>query len=445
MSPSMSRRLYTMGWYAALPLVAAYLLARSLRQPEYRRFWSERFLGRGRAAGAAPAGASAGPTLWLHAVSVGETRAAQPLLERLAQVYPSARFVLTHMTPTGRGAAAPLLQALAGRIEQRYLPYDLPGSVQRFLFEVHPAIGVLMETELWPNLQHQVQRAAVPIVLVNARLSERSLRRMLRWVSLMRPAAARLAAVAAQTEADRLRWARLYDGPIKVTGNLKFDAAPAPAQIESGRMWKRRLQGRPLWVFASTREGEESLIVEALQRRMRAADSLGNPAPVLLFVPRHPQRFDDVQRLLAALRQPVLRRACFDALSPRDDVLLGDSMGEMPMYYAMADLALIGGSLLPLGGQNLIEACACGCPVVFGPHMFNFSQAAADALSAGAARQVPDADAALDALCALQGDGPRRASMVQAALAFAGAHRGATERTLEVIGEAIGVSAAAAR
>jgi 3-deoxy-D-manno-octulosonic-acid transferase len=236
------------------------------------------------------------------------------------------------------------------------------------------------------------------------------------------------------------RWTRLYDGPISVTGNLKFDAAPAPEQLEAGRQWRRRLGERPLWVFASTREGEERLIVDAILRRAAlpaSAGSPGDPGPALLFVPRYPQRFDEVQRLLAELKRPVIRRAAFDTLSPQSGVLLGDSMGEMPMYYAMADLALIGGSLLPLGGQNLIEAAACGCPVLFGPHMFNFSQAASDALAAGAALQVDDADAAVDALCRLQADVPRRAKMVQAALAFARAHRGATERTVELIGETL--------
>ncbi len=432
MSPAISRRLYTLGWYAALPLVAAYLLARSLRQPEYRRYWRERFLGDGPLPW--PSGV-AGPTFWLHAVSVGETRAAQPLIEALAAAYPVARFVLTHMTPTGRAAAQPLLQALPGRLVQRYLPYDLPGAVARFLGQVRPSIGVLLETEIWPNLQCRARRAGVPMMLANARLSRRSLRRALGWASLMRPAAACLGAVAAQTPADRTRWAQLYQGPISVTGNLKFDAAPLIEQIEAGRALRQRLGGRPLWVFASTREGEERLIVEALRQAGRAPGAPADPAPILLFVPRHPQRFEEVQRLLAELGQPVVRRAAFDALSPQAQVLLGDSMGEMPMYYAMADLALIGGSLLPLGGQNLIEACACGCPVLFGPHMFNFAQAARDAIDAGAALQVGDATAALEAMGALQADGARRAAMGQAALAFAQAHRGATERTVQLIGQ----------
>jgi 3-deoxy-D-manno-octulosonic-acid transferase len=429
MSATAARRLYTLGWYVALPWVAAYLLLRSLRQPHYRQHWRERFLAVGPGLAAAGTGASDGaPTIWLHAVSVGETRAAQPLVERLAVRYPHARFVLTHMTPTGREAAQPMLRALAGRITQRYLPYDLPPAVRRFLAQVRPSILVLLETEIWPNLQFEARHAGVPVVLANARLSERSLARALRWPSLMRPAAAAMSAVAAQTAADQARWSRLYEGPIRVTGNLKFDAAPADELLEAGRAWRDRLSGRSVWMFASTREGEERAIVDALAAAARGGES----DPVLLFVPRHPQRFDEVARLLSALG-PVVRRAQFASMPPDSRVLLGDSMGEMPTYYAMADLALIGGSLAPLGGQNLIEACVCGCPILFGPHMFNFSQAAADALHCGAALQVSDAAAAVKAMFELQADPARRKKMAQAAVAFARAHRGATDRTVELI------------
>jgi 3-deoxy-D-manno-octulosonic-acid transferase len=429
MTGATARRLYSLGWYVALPWVAAYLLLRSLRQPHYRSNWRERFFGAGPRPAAGATAASAGTSvIWLHAVSVGETRAAQPLIELLAVRNPRAQFVLTHMTPTGREAAQPLLQALAGRITQRYLPYDLPAAVRRFLGEVRPSILVLLETEIWPNLQFEAQRAAVPVILVNARLSERSLARALRWPALMRPAAAALSAVAAQSTADQARWAKLYPGPTHVTGNLKFDAAPPAEQLQAGRAWRGRL-GPGVWMFASTREGEERAIVEALM----AAAREGKPYPTLLFVPRHPQRFDEVARLLAGLGHPVVRRAQFASMPADSRVLLGDSMGEMPMYYAMADVALIGGSLVPLGGQNLIEACACGCPVLFGPHMFNFSQAAADALAWGAARQVSDAAEAVQAMFELQADPGRREKMAQAATAFAQAHRGATERTVELI------------
>jgi 3-deoxy-D-manno-octulosonic-acid transferase len=436
---------YGAAWLLVLPVAAAYLLWRSLRQPDYRRHWGERFLGRGEAV---PAGV---PVFWIHAVSVGETRAAQPLLALLARTHPGAHFVLTHMTPTGRATGAELARADPQRLQQRYLPYDLPFAVRRFLREVRPSVAVIMETEIWPQLLAQAHAARVPVVLANARLSQRSLDKALRQRSLLRAAAACIRVVGAQTPGDRERIARLFDGPVRVTGNIKFDLEPDAGQIARGRRLRARFApppapggaGRALWLFASTREGEERLLLDAL--RARGVLDGGAGAPRLLFVPRHPQRFDEVARLLRDAGATVLRRAQW----PQDDrpaevpdasaaptILLGDSMGEMPLYYAMADAALIGGSLLPLGGQNLIEACACGCPVVLGPHMFNFAQAADDAVAAGAARRAPDAAAALEALAQVTAPQGPRSEMAQAALAFAAAHRGAAARTLALVEEA---------
>jgi len=444
---------YTVAWVLALPLAALYLLWRSLRQSEYRRHWAERFLGH-----APPPSGTGGLRIWIHAVSVGETRAAQPLLALLAHSHPQADFVLTHMTPTGRAAGADLVRAYPGRVTQRYLPYDLPFAVARFLDEVRPAAGVLMETEVWPQLLHAADRRRIPIVLANARLSQRSLDKALRHRDLMRRAAVALAAVGAQSDADRARIAQLFDGPVQVTGNGKFDMTPDAGQLDQGRRLRAHLRTvlgeRPLWLFASTRDGEERLILEALRRRAAADVSAsapteapaGAPAPLLLFVPRHPQRFDEVAALLAEQGATVLRRAAWERAAPGSTggppLLLGDSMGEMALYYAMADVALIGGSLLPLGGQNLIEACACGCPVVLGPHMFNFAVAAADAVAAGAARRARDADDALRALAAICAAPSTRDAMVAAALAFAGAHRGATARTAALIEQALRAVAA---
>jgi 3-deoxy-D-manno-octulosonic-acid transferase len=424
---------YALAWLLALPVVALYLLWRGLRQPEYRRHWGERFLGRGPAAPPA----ARGLRIWVHAVSVGETRAAQPLLDQLARNHPDAGFILTHMTPTGRAAGADIARALPGRVVQRYLPYDLAFAVARFLRETAPDAGVLMETEIWPQLLASAHARQIPVVLANARLSRRSLAKALRQPTLMRRAAGALAAVGAQTAQDAARIAQLYAGPLHVTGNGKFDMAPDAAQIAQGRELRRRLLAalgeRPLWLFASTRDGEEALILAALAR---AADR-AQPAPLLLFVPRHPQRFDTVAALLREHGPAVLRRSQWGELPAAaigaPPILLGDSMGEMAMYYAMADAALIGGSLLPLGGQNLIEACACGCPVVLGPHMFNFAAAAADALAAGAARSAADAAEALQCLRAITGDPALRLAMANAGRQFAEAHRGATARTVALI------------
>jgi 3-deoxy-D-manno-octulosonic-acid transferase len=454
---------YTAAWILLLPLAALYLCWRGLRQRDYLRHWPERFLGRG----AGPAVDPANAPVWVHAVSLGETRAAQPLLERLAQRDPQARFLLTHMTPTGRAAGRELARAFPGRVTQRYLPYDLPCAVSRFLRETRPRLGVLMETEIWPNLLQAARRRGLPVVLANARLSARSLAKAQRAPRLLRAAASCIGAVGAQSADDAARLRRLYDGPIEITGNLKFDQRPDERQLERGRALRAALQARfataagsrPVWLFASTREGEERLLLAAWRQRARAPAAAALPEPLLLFVPRHPQRFEEVAELLRGAGAGVLRRAMFDrpdtamppALVPqaarmrdvppvpgqgpaeRAPLLLGDSMGELATYYAMADVALIGGSLLPLGGQNLIEACACGCPVVMGPHMYNFAAAAADALAAGAASAVADAQEALQELERIAGDPGRRARMSAAAQEFAAGHRGATRRTVELI------------
>ncbi len=443
---------YRLAWIGVLPLAALYLLWRSLKQREYRRHWAERFLGHA-ASTAVPAAArtaadGAAPVIWVHAVSVGETRAAEPLIGQLAQARPVARFVLTHMTPTGRAAGQDLLRRHPGRITQRYLPYDSEYAVARFLDEVRPQVGVLMETEIWPALLHALRRRRIPVVLASARLSQRSLDKALRHAALLRDAAAAITCVGAQSVGDARRIARLYDGPVVVTGNAKFDLQPDADLLARGRQWRARLDAggdaRPLWVFASSRAGEERLLLQALARGGGAAAAGAR----LLVVPRHPQRFDEVADLLHAQGAGVWRRAQWEnalgesalgagAAAPPGAVLLGDSMGEMALYYAMADIALIGGSLLPLGGQNLIEACACGCAVVFGPHMFNFAAAAQDAIAAGAALRARDADDAVQIMTALSADPARRAAMSTAARAFAAAHRGATARTVELILQAL--------
>jgi len=416
---SRPRLLYTLAWFLALPLVALYLLWRSLRQREYRQHWGERFLG----AGARPAGG--GLVVWVHAVSVGETRAAQPLIETLAALRPDLQFVLTHMTPTGRAVGAALAARLPGRLVQRYLPYELPFALERFLREIRPAIGLVMETEVWPNLLAAAKARGVPVVLTNARLSEKSLARAQRLRSLMQEAAQGFSLVLAQSTADAERLRTLYSGPIEVVGNLKFDLDPAVDLVERGRALRAAWGPAPVWLLASTREGEEALLLDAL----RTHDGAGTAR--VCIVPRHPQRFDDVARLIEARGWRVARRSLgWPSGLEADVVLLGDTMGEMALYYAAADVAFIGGSLLPFGAQNLIEACAVGTPVVLGPSVFNFAQVTADAVAAGAALQVADADAAVVAMAAICADPERLARMRIAAADFAQAHRGATARTV---------------
>jgi 3-deoxy-D-manno-octulosonic-acid transferase len=421
---------YRLGGWLALPWAALYLLWRSLAQREYRQHWGERFLGRG---ASPPPGQ---PLIWVHAVSVGETRAAQPLVEQLARELPQAAFLLTHMTPTGRAVGRSIVASAPGRVAQRYLPYDVPPAVARFFREVRPSVGVLMETEVWPNLLHAARAAGVPVLLANARLSEKSAARGRRYAALLRPAAAALGRIAAQSEADRERIAGWYAGPIDVVGNLKFDLAVDEALLVEGQALRAAWGSRPVWLFASTREGEEELILAAWARRG------GTDRAVLLFVPRHPQRFDEVARLIASRGLACLRRSRgWPAEVPPGAVLLGDTMGEMPLYYAAADVALIGGSLRNYGAQNLIEACAVGTPVIIGPSTFNFAQAAADAIAAGAAVQVHDADAALAAMDDLCRDPPRLRTMQAAARRFAQSHRGAAARTVALVRELLGRAA----
>jgi 3-deoxy-D-manno-octulosonic-acid transferase len=421
---SVQRFAYTVLVWLAMPLAALYLLWRSRRQPAYRGHWGERFGWARYTVG------SQQPVIWIHAVSVGETRAAEPLIAALAQRFPRHTFLLTHMTPTGRATGAELAARWPGRISQVYLPYDLPFAVRRFLRAWKPVIGIGMETETWPNLLAEARAAGVPLVLVNARLSPRSLAKAQRIAPLMREAAGCFTQVLAQTEGDAARMGSLGAENVHVIGNLKFDFTPDPALVERGRSFRAAAR-RTVLLFATTREGEESLLLDALAQ----ADTGALADALVILVPRHPQRFDDVERLLVASGRPVVRRSSLPdwpaaAGSTPATVVLGDSMGEMAMYYASADVAFVGGSLLPLGGHNLIEACGVGVPVVIGPHTFNFAQATDDAVAAGAALRVADAAGAVAAMHAIAADPARRAQMSEAALQFARQHRGATARAV---------------
>ena len=419
---SLARAAYTAFTFFAAPLAALYLLWRSRRQPEYRAHWAERF------GFARYALDDTSPVIWIHAVSLGETRAAEPLLDALARRFPRHRFLLTHMTPTGRAAGAAIAARWPDRVMQTYLPYDLPYAVRRFLRAFRPLVGISIETETWPNLLAIATELRVPMVLVNARLSERSYRLMRRYETLMRETAARFALVLAQSDADAARIRAIGASNIEVVGNLKFDFTPDQALVARGRAWRKALGARPVWLFASTREDEEAMILSALPRNRDAT---------VIIVPRHPQRFDEVARMIEAHGLAFKRqsKSGSDPDSPKSgsdpDLFLGDSMGEMAMYYAAADVALIGGSLANLGGQNLIEACAVGTPVVVGPHTFNFEQATRDAIAAGAAVRVADAAEAIAALASITSEPARRQRMSEAALHFAMAHRGATMRTVE--------------
>jgi 3-deoxy-D-manno-octulosonic-acid transferase len=416
------RAFYTLMWYLALPLVLARLWWRGRKEPGYRGHWGERL-------GLYGAPVDATPTLWLHAVSVGETRAAEPLVDALLAAYPTHRILLTHMTPTGRATGQQLFAKHGARFVQSYLPYDTGFMARRFLRHFAPRICILMETEVWPNLIATCRAESVPVALVNARLSARSLRRGQRFGGLMTDAARAITLVAAQTPADAGRITSLGAPQVEITGSIKFDVVPPAAALTLGAWLRERIGLRPVLLCASTREGEEALILDAWRPQDNA---------LLLLVPRHPQRFDDVAALATARGLSVVRRSQLQDGDVVDaDVLLGDSMGEMFAYYAACDCAYIGGSLLPLGGQNLIEACAVGKPVLVGPHTFNFALATEQAVDAGAALRCDDAPAMVAAATGLLQDSVARNRMGQAALAFAGQHRGATARTVELLRQLI--------
>ncbi len=417
--PALACGAYSLLLRLATPLYFLRLWWRGRHEPLYRAFWAERLGG-----GAVPQPGR----LWLHAVSLGETRAAAPLMDALRAQRPGITFLLTHGTATGRDAGRTLLQA---GDTQAWLPYDTPGAVRRFLRRHQPALGVVMETEVWPNLLHAARAAGLPLVLANARLSERSQRKGERLAALMHPAMACFTQVLAQTEADAQRLRASSAANVQVVGNLKFDITPDAQLLARGKAWSAGLT-RPLVLAAVTREGEEALLLQAWREQEK-------PRPLLLVVPRHPQRFDEVAGLITQAGFTLARRSQWGD-SPNDeahaaDVWLGDSIGEMPVYYAAADVALLGGSFAPLGGQNLIEAAACGCPLVMGPHTFNFAQAAELALAAGAAVRVVDMPSAVTQALQLLGAGAA-AAMGERARAFAQAHQGAARRMAQCIAQA---------
>ena len=409
----MTRALYALIWLVATPFVVLRLLVRSRRQRGYAENIGERF-------GNYPP-APRVPRIWIHAVSVGETRAALPLVDALAKSHPGHRILVTHMTATGRATGVELF---GDRVERAWLPYDLGFAVRRFLAHYRPDLGIVLETEVWPRLLEECRAAGVPVVLANARMSERSARGYARFPAFTRWAFGNLAGIAAQTRADAERLRALGAGEVEVTGNVKFDLQPPEDAVRRGEELRRRLGiSRPVWVAGSTREGEEALLLEAFA-------GMPDGGALLAIVPRHPQRFDDVAALARAQGFEVARRSEAGDVGPGVRVFVGDSMGEMPVYYAAADVVVMGGSLLPYGSQNLIEPCALGKPVIVGPHTYNFEEAADGAIGAEAAIRVRDARAALALAAELGRDAARRERMGRNARDFVVAHRGAVERLM---------------
>ena len=408
----MTRFAYALLWWLATPVVLARLSWRSRRQRSYMDRLGERF------GHYAPAAAM--PRIWIHAVSVGETRAAVPLIEAFLERHPDHRVLLTHMTPTGRATG----EALFGeRVERAWLPYDHRFAARRFLEHFKPRLGILVETEIWPRLIEEARARDVPVVLVNARLSERSARRYARVPGMAKWALRNLAGIAAQTRADAQRFVELGSDPPAVIGNVKFDLEIPATALTQGREFRQRFgTDRSIWVAGSTREGEEALLVDAF------AALAHDPAALLVIVPRHPQRFDEVVSLVRDKGLRVERRSTDAPIAPDVRVVVGDSMGEMLSYYASGDVAIMGGSFLAYGSQNLIEPCALGKPVIVGPSTYNFEEAADGAIGAGAALRVRDATEAMQMAKALAADPERLRAMGEKAREFVNAHRGAVDR-----------------
>lgn len=371
---------------------------------------------------------------WVHAVSVGETRAAQPLVQQMLDA--GHAVLLTHMTATGRAEGERLFAAAiaAGQLRQAWVPYDFPGATRRFLAHYQPAQGILIEREIWPNLLAAARRGGVAMALASARFSGKSLRQARRFAWLIRPALRGLAPVLAQTQADAGRLTLAGARNVQVVGNLKFDQQVPPRQLQAGRGWRIRL-GRPVILIASTREGEDELMAQAIaalrRTHMQAADCL------FVLVPRHPQRFDSAAAILAERELPYRRRSDSEEvplLELDTAVLLGDSMGELAFFYAAADVAIVAGSFEPMGGHNLIEACLAGAPVIVGTHTFNFKDAVEDALARGACLRAGDADTAVRLAWDLVCNDARRTAMAARARQWADSHTGATARMMAALG-----------
>lgn len=431
-------RLYSWLLWLAQPALRRKLRRRAVAEPVYGEALEERFghyQGLELAAGA--------PVVWVHAVSLGETIASAVLVQQLRQALPGMRLLLTHGTATGRAHGKSLLQPGDMQVWQ---PWDTPGAVRRFLNHFRPSVGLLIETEIWPNLVASCKQRGVPLCLVNARLSEASLAKAQRLAWLSRPAYRGLRAVWAQAPADAQRLAQL-GAPVRgVFGNFKFDALPDAQRLAQGCAWRRAMT-RPVVTLAISREGEEETWLDCLVAKWAPAH---NPSTLVatnyiasdvqwMVVPRHPQRFDAVVQACEARGFSVLRRSQWGAEGPMVSppgarvIWVGDSLGDMALYYGMSDVALLGGSFAPLGGQNLIEAAACECPVIMGPHTFNFEQAAALSLEAGAAQRVADLAQAVESALRWVSDPQSLQSAAQAARALTRAHQGAAQRTTEAV------------
>lgn len=410
---------YQLLWPFAARLLPHYLRRRARLSPAYAQHWPERF--------GAPYPQPLKNAIWIHAVSVGETRAAAPLIEALKHYFPDKPLLITQMTPTGRLTA----QQLYPEAQCRYLPYDKKNWVQQFIQDHQPHLGILMETEIWPNLMHQCAQAQIPLFLVNARLSAKSERGYLKVRPLIAPALATLQGCYAQTEADAQRLKNIGATHIQVCGSTKYDITPPAAMHTLAQTFKQRIGARSVVVCASTRadknQDEAALLLQAWQKHAASASTL------LVIIPRHPERFDRTAALARSMGFKVQKRSDEQTIAADTQVWIGDSMGELFAYYLCADVAFVGGSLVDTGCQNLIEPLACGVPTLFGPFVYNFSQTAASAQINGAARQIANADEWAHTTLELLQAPQQRTHMATQAASMIQQHQGAGQRMAQAI------------
>ena len=416
---------YTLTLYLLAPFALLRLAWLGRRNPAYRRRWLERF-------GFTPALGPGGTLIWIHTVSVGEVQAARPLVEYLQKRYPGHRILVTTVTPSGADMAA---QAFAGGVSHRYFPYDLPFAVSRFLRVIRPGVLLVFETEIWPNLYRQCRRRGIPVALVNARLSARSLKGYRLVAGLARETLSCLSVLAAQSGADADRFLSLGAPPdvVRVTGNLKFDVRIPHSVLEQAEVLRRRFSaGRPVWIAASTHEGEEKAALEAMDI-IRAQ----RPGSLLIIAPRHPERFEEVAALAASRGYQTARYTRMDAWHDGIEVFILDTLGQLPAFYAASDVAFVGGSLVPIGGHNMLEPACLGVPVVCGRHLHNFNEITALLAGAGVLFRVDDAAQLAAVVLELLDDPNRRFALGERARQVVAENQGTINKIVKVLEEVI--------
>lgn len=417
------RFIYSLLHYLFVPFILAHLVSRGLRNRAYWKRWGERF-------GFMVAPDHGKPALWVHAVSVGEVQAALPLVRGLLDSYPQFHVVITTTTPTGSDRVA---QAFGTTVSHRYVPYDIPGAVNRFLDRVNPVIAIILETELWPNIFHYCRRRSIPVLLANLRMSERSANGYGRLSGFVQKMLADVSAIAAQSALDADRLITLGASPdrIRVTGSVKFDVR-VPASLHEEAQAIRRIWGveRGVWIAASTHEGEDEQVLEAFGQVLHEL-----PDSLLVLVPRHPERFSKAVSLCKKRGYHAVLRSADPKSCASVDVFIGDTMGELPAFYAASDVAFVGGSLVEIGGHNMLEPAALGVPALVGPHLFNFAEISGRLIEMGAAVRVRDSRELGDMVVKYLSDANLRHAAGQQGESFVDQNRGAGDRVMEMVRE----------